>query len=97
MKKEKLYFKDINSTVCYELAEHLNEAISDGLKKVTLLEAIPDNNNSDYVYCGHAGEVQQRSECKKKYCNHYKSTSGRGKCSLRGNLYQHGDEITFKI
>jgi len=67
------------------------------LDKITILEAIPDNDNPDYIWCGYAGDVGERSECSKKYCEHYKSTSGRGKCSLKGNLYQHGEEVTFKV
>lgn len=95
--KEKLYFENIDDTTCYPLSDRLNDARLEGLREVTLVEAIPDNNNPEYIYCGLAGEVGERSECKKAECSSYSSTSGRGKCKHRGNLYTHGDEITFDV
>lgn len=95
--KEKLYFENIYDTTCYPLSDRLNDAKLDGLTEVTLVEAIPDNNNTDYIYCGYHGEVGERSECKKAFCSSYSSKSGRGKCEHRGNLYSHGDEVTFNI
>jgi hypothetical protein len=97
MAKEKLYFESIDDTSCYPLSDRLNDAKLEGLKKVTLVEAIPDNDNVDYIWCGHQGEVGERQECKKSICSYYESKSGRGVCRHRGNLYQHGEEVTFDV
>jgi len=97
MAKEKLYFESIDDTSCYPLSDRLNDAKLEGLKKVTLVEAIPDNDNVDYIWCGHQGEVGERQECKKSICSYYESKSGRGVCKHRGNLYQHGEAVTFDV
>jgi hypothetical protein len=97
MAKQKLYFSSIDDTSCYTLADRLNDAKLEGLDEVTLIEAIPDNSNPDYIWCGHQGEVGEREGCKKAICPFYKSKSGRGVCKHRGNLYQHGEEATFKV
>jgi len=93
----KLYFEDVDSTTCHPLDYFIHNAKIEELNKITLLEAIPDNDNPDYIFCGFAGEVAERCDCSKKYCDQYKSKSGRGKCSLKGNLYQHGEEVTFNV
>ena len=95
--KEKLYFLDIDDNNCYSLSDRLNDAKLEGLEKVTLVEAIPDNDNPDYIWCGVQGEVGERSECKKSICLYYESKSGRGVCKHRGNLYSHGEEVEFKV
>lgn len=97
MAKEKLYFESIDDTNCYPLSDRLNDARLEGLDKVTLVEAIPDNDNPDYIWCGHQGEVGERQECKKAICSYYESKSGRGVCRHRGNLYQHGEEVVFDV
>jgi hypothetical protein len=97
MKKEKLYFKNIDDTNCYPLSDRLNDARLEGLETVTLVEAVLDNDNSVYIYCGYNGEVGERQECRKSFCFHYESKSGRGVCKHRGNLYCHGEEVEFKL
>lgn len=97
MKKEQLYFSSIDDTHCYNLADGLNDAKIEGLEVITLIEAIPDNENPDYIFCSYYGEVGERQECRKSFCPHYASKSGRGKCSNKGNLYVHGEEVTFKV
>ena len=97
MKNEKLYFLNIDDTNCYPLSDRLNDARLEGLEKVTLVEAIPDNDNPDYVWCAQHGEVTERQECKKSICSYYESKSRRGVCSNRGNLYYHGNEVTFNV
>ena len=96
-KNKKLYFKSIDDTTCYELERHINEAKFDSLTAVTLIEAEPDNDNPDYIFCMDSGEVEERQECKKSRCENYSSKSGRGICSNRGKLYAHGEEATFTI
>ena len=97
MERDKLYFLNIDDTNCYPLSDRLNDARLEGLEKVTLVEAIPDNDNSDYVWCAQHGEVTERQECKKAVCSYYESKSGRGVCSNRGNLYRHGKEVSFEV
>jgi len=95
--KQKLYFKSIDDTICSSLQSHLEDAKYDVLTKVTLVEAIPDNDTSEFIWCTHYWECVERQDCKKALCSHYSSKSGRGKCSNRGNLYLHGDEVGFII
>lgn len=95
--KQKLYFRNIDDTFCQPLQPLLDEAKFDGLKNLTLIEAVPDNNNPDFIWCSHYGDCVERQDCVKSYCTHYESKSGRGVCSNRGHLYQHGEEVNFKI
>jgi hypothetical protein len=97
MKAQKLYFKSIDDTFCSSLESHLQDARLDGFETVTLIEAIPDKENPDYIFCGLMGEVGKRQECKKSQCDGYSSKSGRGVCKHRGSLYQHGEEVTFDM
>lgn len=95
--KEKLYFDSVDDTFCTPLADKIDDARFEGLKEITLVEAIPDTDNPDYIWCGYQGEVGERQECKKAFCSYYESKSGRGKCKHRGSLYRHGDEVTFQV
>ena len=95
--KPKLYFKTIDDTFCSSLESHLQDAKNEGLEEVTLIEADPDNDNPDFIWCTSEGECVERHMCKKSQCSSYNSKSGRGVCSDRGNLFQHGDEVLFKI
>ncbi len=97
MKTKKLYFKSIDDTFCTSLEKHIEEAKLEELKTITLVEAIPDFSNSEYIWCGHQGEIGEREECKKSICEFYSSKSGRGICEHRGKLYQHGEEVTFDV
>lgn len=92
-----MYFENEDSTNCYDLKDHLNNARIEELKEITLLEAVPDNDNSDYIWCTYLGEVGERGECRKSFCAYYESKSGRGVCSHRGNLFLHGDAINFNV
>lgn len=94
---EKLYFKSIDDTTCHSLESHLDDARSEELTEITLVEAIPDNDNPDYIWCIHHEQVTERHDCRKYACSSYSSKSGRGVCKHRGNLYSHGDEVTFKV
>jgi len=97
IQKNEMYFRNIDSEICEELQDLLDEAKHEGLDKITLVEAIPDNGNPDTIWCSLEGTCSERSECKKAICNGYTSKSGRGKCDYRGNLYLHGNEKTFII
>lgn len=95
-KKEKLYFRNSNAEICYDLDSHIRDAKNQGLKEVTLLEAELDKDDKCYFWCT-IYEVVDRCECTKKSCQKYSSKSGRGVCENRGKLYTHGTEVTFKI
>lgn len=95
--KPKLYFPNIDSTHCEPIEGLLAEAKYDGLKELTVVEAIPDNGTSEFIWCVQHGECVEKQNCKKALCSHYESKSGRGVCSNRGQLYFHGDEVVFEI
>ncbi|MBG0514073.1 hypothetical protein [Elizabethkingia meningoseptica] len=95
--KAKLYFQDVDSTFCYPLEDHLKEAKEEGLTNITLVEAIPDNKTSEYIWCSYYGESGEKNECRKTYCSRYSSKSGRGVCQHRGKLYLHGESVEFKV
>lgn len=97
MKSGKLYFKSIDDTMCSSLESHIQDAIEEELTEITLVEAIPDNDNTEFIWCTQYGECVERYQCKKSECEKYSSKIGRGKCENRGNLYQHGEEVTFLI
>ncbi len=97
MVKEKLYFRSVDDTECYNLECHLDDARIEELTKITLIEAIPDDGTLDVVWCTYYGECIDKSECKKTFCSHYSSKSGRGKCEHRGNLYLHGEKVEFDV
>lgn len=94
--KDKFYFKSIDSEICYTLQSHIIEAKEEGLEEVTLFEAI-ETKVEGIVWCGLLDVSLEKSECNKKECDSYNSISGRGVCSYRGKLYEHGEEVTFKI
>ncbi|MFV0587514.1 hypothetical protein [Bacteroides reticulotermitis] len=93
---EKLYFRDKDSVFVECLDDLLGQAKQDGLTEVTVLEAIPDDMK-DYVWCTYHGDVTERNECRKAMCANYESKSGRGVCSNRGQLFRHGEAVTFKV
>lgn len=97
MSRTKLYFETIDDSICYPLEHHLHNARIDGLNSIKLIEAIPDNAESEYVWCSHEGEVTERTMCKKSQCPYYSSKSGRGVCEHRGRLYGYGRSVEFKV
>lgn len=96
MSKVKLYFKNEDATLCSPLSGYINDAKIEGLKEVTLIEAIKCKEQ-DYVFCRLDGEVLERCDCKKSICDNYSSKSGRGKCENRGITYTYGESITFSV
>jgi len=95
--KIQLYFRDTDDTLCQSLESLLQDAKYDGLEKITLVEAIPDNVTSEFIWCVQHGECVERHECRKSQCSYYESKSGRGVCSNRGKLYFHGNEVIFDV
>lgn len=98
MKKQKLYFKDVDSTICHPLSYHLTDAIADEETEITLVEAFKDKTEKDYIFCREVGEAGERSSCNKRECELWSpNKSGRGVCASRGSLYWFGDEVTFNV
>lgn len=94
MKKEKFYFKSEDDTFCQSLQYFSKEELEE--LDYNLIEAIPDNNTSEYIWCTHRGETVEKFNCKKSICTYYSSKSGRGKCQSKGSLYWHGDLVNVK-
>lgn len=95
--KEQFYFRNEDAEHAYPLSHFIEKAKEEGLKEITIIEAIPDNDNKDYIYCKLAGEVGDRSECCKNQCDSYKSKSGKGVCVHRGRLCGFGEEQKIKV
>ncbi|HBG40260.1 MAG TPA: hypothetical protein DDW85_02450 [Porphyromonadaceae bacterium] len=94
---DKLYFKDEDDCFCSPLVDRMNDAKEDGLSEIELMEADPDFDNPNYIFCGYMGEAGDRSECRKSLCSYYESKSGRGVCKHRGKLFTHGERVKFKV
>lgn len=97
MSKEKMYFRSFDDTTCKCLEWHFDDARDEYLETITLVEAIPDNINNDYIWCRKVEAVEEKEYCNKSFCKEYCSKSGRGVCKHRGKLYEHGNEVTFKV
>ena len=94
MKTQKLYFLDNSSERCYPLDRFSLEELEE--VDYELYEAIPDNDNKDFIFCSLIGEVGDKEFCKKSQCKDYNSTSGRGVCSHRGKLFEKGEKVNVK-
>ncbi len=97
MSKKKYYFESIDDTICYELSYHVINAKDEGLQEITLVEAVPDTETKDFIWCSEHAEVTERNMCRKVECESYTSKSGRGVCSHRGKLFLHGEEVKIQI
>src|SRR6476620_8403844 len=97
MKNEKLYFKSLDDEICSPLEIHLADAKWDDCKEITLIEAVPDNDNQHVIWCQHFWACVERPQCTKSECEYYTSKSGRGVCQHRGQLYTHGEEVVFQV
>ena len=51
MSKEKMYFRSFDDTTCKYLEWHFDDARDEDLETITLIETIPDNINTDYIWC----------------------------------------------
>jgi hypothetical protein len=91
---KKLYFLNSSQNHCHTLDSFDLEELED--EGFEIYEAIPDNNNKEFIFCTYYGEVVERELCSKKWCPYYESKSGRGVCSNRGKLYEFGEKINVK-
>lgn len=97
MKKEQLYFKNTDHTICYSLEWFLDEAKEQRLEEINLIRAVIDKDTKDFVWCSEYSELIERYMCKKSECETYFSKSDRGACSNRGKLYYHGEEVVIDV
>lgn len=97
MAKEKMYFRTIDDNTCHSLQKHIDDAKDELLTKVVLIEAIPDKDTKDYVWCTHYENMEEKNQCRKSFCPAYSSKSGKGVCEHRGDLFTHGNEVTFDV
>ena len=98
MKKQKLYFKNSKSDVCYNLSEQLDMAKFDGLKEIELIEAVENKSIKDIYWCMESLNSVDRCDCKKGNCHSYTPNNGKnGICSFRGKLYSKGDSFVFNV
>lgn len=96
MAEDKKYFESTESETCWPLKGHIENAKFQGLKEVTLIEA-NEVKIEGVIWCKLIEATVDKSECNKKQCASYHSKSGRGVCQDRGKLYEHGEEVTFKV
>ena len=98
MNKNKFYFKNVYSEVCYEFDYHLNEAIDNNLTEINLVEAIPIKI-SGICWCSENEATVDLCSCNKTYCESYapKINKTNGICCYRGRLFEKGKNINFKI
>lgn len=95
MKNKKMYFENEDASICYSLEHHLENAKADGLKQITLFEAIPCTDET-MVWCTELEEVVERESCDCS-CPYYKENTESGACKLKGKLMDWGDEVTFDV
>jgi len=97
--KKPLYFASEHELIPIALSAHIDQAKEDGIKELTLFEAIEDKDEKAFIMCGHNMQVNAKSECNKDMCPHYfsKYKSGRGNCLYRDKLYKAGKEVKFEI
>lgn len=93
---EVLFFENEDATSCHPLDHFISMVKSDGLKEISILEAIPDFRNEDHVWCGYVDAATERNECNKSSCDAW--IKGKGNvCDNRGRLYSHGEKVTLKL
>ena len=96
MSENKLYFKNEDSTHCYPLADHINEAKDEMLDEIELIEAIPSKEKG-YIWCTHYADVIQQSECRKTECSYWERYKNSKICINRGKLFTSGEKVKFKV
>ena len=96
MKKEKLYFENEDSEMCYPLGYHIEKAKEEGLKEIELFEAIPDTTNKDTIWCSELETTGEKSECNKT-CPYYTAPEKGRICKRRGKLMEWGESFKFSV
>jgi len=93
---KKYYFKEKNDTVCYPLADFLNEARSEGKKEITLFLAVPDRSVPQYVWCSEYENATERTACNNA-CPHWQKNGNSQLCQHRGRLYYPDACVTINV
>lgn len=66
--KEKLYFTSIDGTTCHSLDCFSDEELEE--LGYTLIEAVPDDGASGFIWCTYVGEITEKHDCKKSVCTY---------------------------
>lgn len=96
MKKEKLYFENEDSEVCYPLCYHIDNAKENGLSEIELFEAIPETGINDIIWCSEVGSTVDKSECDKT-CPEYSAPEKGRMCKRLGRLMTCGKQVKFSV
>ena len=96
MRKDKLYFENEDSEICYPLEDHLNEAKDNEVDQIELFEAVP-YKGKEYVWCSYLGRCLERCECNKPSCNVYEKPKKGNICANRGSAFEHGEKVKFDV
>lgn len=95
MAKDKYYFINEDAESCYPLSFHIELAKHENLETIELIEAIPDFDNPDFIWCSFVGEAGEKTECNKT-CDEYIPVKGKG-CKHKGKLYEYGEKVKFIV
>ena len=96
MEREKLYFENEDSEICYPLEDHLNEAKGNEVDQIELFEAVPWKSK-EYVWCSYMCKSLDRSECNKPSCNIYEKPKKGNICANRGRAFGWGEKVKFDV
>lgn len=93
----KFYFETEDSDECFNKKHFVDQLKESGEKQITVFEAVPDNINTEWMYCRAVGEVGLKTECG-RYCEDYSPRNGKsGICKHQGKLHLAGEEVIIKI
>jgi len=95
MERKKQYFLDEDSNTCHPLDFHIENAKQEKLNEIELIEAIPDLDNPEFIWCSEMTTVIEHTECN-NHCPYYKAVE-QNICDLRGELHDFGETITFNV
>ena len=98
MKRQKSYFENEDSEICYPLSYHIANAKEEGLEEIELIEAIPDKVFcNEYTWCSLVEAVGDKSECNKLNCADYEKPEKGRICQHRGKLMGFGNSVKFDV
>ena len=100
MKKEKLYFSEIDEEMAYVKSYLIDEMKDRGLTEIKVWEAIRELK-TDYYFCKAIGAIGVRGKeyepCGKE-CEVYEPRNGKsGCCEHRGFCYEPGKKFILKV
>ena len=94
---KKFYFEDEDANVCMPLEHFLDNAKSEGLKEITLIEAI-ESSEDYYCWCKLNSSVVCNDDCNKLGCFFYEPDKDDcKKCRHKGVLREFGNKVVFDV